>query len=210
MGLSYCPQAVEVFQLTDRRTAQNYVFALQRSCGTRNINGDPLVRENHSLLSIALLSFCVFCFPLGQVCCTRPVNNPVTERPTTNPFFPPTEDSFVAPRPVTTQPPDRFNPFLQSSTERPRPVQTTTTTTTAAPVTSAPLVEPRGTSCRIPPGKVGECVGKLKQVSVRDSHTNPLHLCSLLQTSSSVNRSLASYLCVKQIPSSRNMLGPPI
>lgn len=180
MALSYCPQAVEVFQLTDRRTAQNYVFALQRSCGTRSINGDPLVRDNHSLLSIALLSFCLFCFHLGQVCCTRPVYNQVTERPTTNPFFPPTEDSFVAPRPVTTQRPDPFNPFLQSSTERPRPVQTTTTTTTtAAPVTSAPLVEPRGPSCRIPPGKVGECVGKLKQVSVRDSHTNPLHLCSL-------------------------------
>lgn len=198
VALSYCPQAAEVFQLTDRRTAENYVFALQRSCGTRSINRDPLVREDHSFLSIALLSSCVFCFQLAQVCCTRPVYNPVTERPS-NPFFPPTEDSFVAPRPVTTQPPDRFNPFLQTSTERPRPIQTTTT---AAPVTSAPLVEPRGPSCRIPPGKVGVCVGKLKQSEV--VHLSNLYL-SLSQTSSSVNRSLASCLCVKLTPSSRNM-----
>ncbi|KAM8710791.1 hypothetical protein ACLKA7_017426 [Drosophila subpalustris] len=129
VALSYCPQVTEVFQITDRRTAQNYVIALQRSCGTRNFGGDPVV------------------------CCTRPISAPVTERPT-NPFFPsPTDGSFVRPQPVpwseTTRAPDR-NPFL---IERP-----TTTTTTAAPVTSAPIVEPRGPSCRIPPGKLGVCV----------------------------------------------------
>ncbi|KAH8365737.1 hypothetical protein KR093_003858, partial [Drosophila rubida] len=130
VALSYCPQAAQVFQLTDRRTAQNYVFALQRSCGTRNINGDPVV------------------------CCTRPISALVTERPS-NPFFPTTDGGFVGPQPVpTTEAPS--NPFLRSTTQRP----TTAAPTTAAPVTSAPIVEQRGTSCRLPPNKLGECVGK--------------------------------------------------
>lgn len=43
VALSYCPQVVNVFQQTDRNTAENYIFRLQRSCGTRSVNGDPLV-----------------------------------------------------------------------------------------------------------------------------------------------------------------------
>ncbi|XP_060657482.1 venom serine protease Bi-VSP-like isoform X1 [Drosophila nasuta] len=128
VALSYCPQVAEVFQLTDRRTAENYVFALQRSCGTRNINRDPVV------------------------CCTRPISAPVTERPT-NPFLPPTDGGFVGPQPVPTSAPNN-NPFFRSTTQRP----TTAAPTTSAPVTSAPIVEQRGTSCRIPPNKLGECV----------------------------------------------------
>ncbi|EDV95836.1 venom serine protease Bi-VSP isoform X1 [Drosophila grimshawi] len=136
VGLSYCPQASNVFQLTDRRTAQNYVIALQRSCGTRNINGDPVV------------------------CCTRPITNqnpvtvrptqPVTERPP-NPFFP-TQSTFVTPQvqPFTTQAPTG-NPWIQYTTQRP------TIRTTTAPVTSNSIVE-RGPSCRFPPGRLGECV----------------------------------------------------
>ncbi|ALC44033.1 CG1299, partial [Drosophila busckii] len=126
--LSYCPQVTQVFQVTDRRTAQNYVFALQRACGTRSVNGDPVV------------------------CCTRPITNAVTttERPT-NPFLP-TEGSFVRPQPQpqprTTEAPTR-NPFFST---------TTTARPTAAPVTSAPQILPAGPSCRIPPGKLGVCV----------------------------------------------------
>ncbi|XP_030560691.1 venom serine protease Bi-VSP [Drosophila novamexicana] len=135
VALSYCPQAVNVFKLTDRRTAQNYVIALQRSCGTRSVNGDPLV------------------------CCTRPITNPVTERPP-NPFFPSTEDSFVTvqvqPLPVTTRAPGG-NPFLDPVTQAPA-TRPTARVTTSAPITSNPILQPRGPSCRFPPGKIGECV----------------------------------------------------
>lgn len=206
VGITFCPQAVEVFQLTDRRTAENYLFALQRSCGTRNINGDPLVRArrgregDHSSI-IALLSFCFY--PV-QVCCTRPVTNPVTER-RPNPFFP-TEGPFVQPHPVPTRAPD--NPFLQTTTER----VITTTTTTDAPVTSASILEQRGPSCRIPPGKLGECVGKLQQVAAVEL-TQLISLPSsrnLLQTSSSVNPSSTSCLCARAIPSLPGLFRPPI
>ncbi|XP_034480576.1 venom serine protease Bi-VSP isoform X2 [Drosophila innubila] len=131
VALSYCPQVLQAFNIADRRTAQDYAIALHRICGTRNIGGDPVV------------------------CCTRPITTPVTQRPS-NPFFPPTEGTFVQPQPVPvprpTEGPTR-NPFLQPVTQRP-----TTAPITAAPVTSAPIVEQRGPSCRIPPGKLGECV----------------------------------------------------
>ncbi|XP_017127931.1 venom serine protease Bi-VSP isoform X1 [Drosophila elegans] len=61
--LTYCPQVVNIFRTTNRDRAQRYVIALQRSCGTRNINGDPVI------------------------CCTEPRYDQVTERPP-NPFFP--------------------------------------------------------------------------------------------------------------------------
>ncbi|XP_001353033.3 venom serine protease Bi-VSP isoform X1 [Drosophila pseudoobscura] len=129
VALRYCPQVVNVFQSTSRERAERYVIALQRSCGTRNFNGDPVL------------------------CCTSPQNNPqTTERPS-NPFFP-KEQPFVGPQP----PPDvpNRNPFL--TTQRP-PTTTTTTTTTRAPVTSAaPLVELRGPVCRGPDTKPGNCV----------------------------------------------------
>ncbi|BFF98020.1 venom serine protease Bi-VSP [Drosophila madeirensis] len=123
VALTFCPQVVNIFQSTSKQRAERYVIALQRSCGTRSINGDPVI------------------------CCTAPQQNnqQTTERPRPNPFFP-TERPFVTDR----------NPFLV--TERPSPPTTTTTTTTRAPVTSAPLLEPRGAVCRGPDTKPGNCI----------------------------------------------------
>ncbi|KAH8380185.1 hypothetical protein KR009_009368 [Drosophila setifemur] len=163
VALSYCPQVVNIFQSTSRDRAQRYVIALQRSCGSRNINGDPVV------------------------CCTAPRNNPVTERPSVNPFFP-TEPSFIGPRPPPTRPQPE-NPFLPteptSFTTRPT---TTRTTTTKAPapvpvVTAEPLVEPRGISCRGPDTKPGNCV---------DIKSCPVLLNQLIQKQS--DESFASFL----------------
>ncbi|XP_044313822.1 venom serine protease Bi-VSP isoform X3 [Drosophila rhopaloa] len=129
--LTYCPQVVNIFQTTNSDRAQRYLIALQRSCGTRNINGDPVI------------------------CCTEPRYNQVTERPP-NPFFP-TENSFVGPQP----PPEVPDNFFVNPTPRPTTTTTTTTTTTPAPIritSSAPLVDLRGPSCRGPDTKPGNCV----------------------------------------------------
>nr|XP_017019365.1 venom serine protease Bi-VSP-like [Drosophila kikkawai] len=127
--LSYCPQVANIFRTNNRERAQRYVIALQRSCGTRNINGDPVV------------------------CCTEPRINPVTERPV-NPFFP-TEPSFVGPQPPPEVP---ENPFFTRPRET-TTTTTTTTTPVPPPVTSAaPIIELRGDACRGPDLKPGNCV----------------------------------------------------
>ncbi|EDW93362.1 venom serine protease Bi-VSP [Drosophila yakuba] len=129
VALTYCPQVVNIFQVTSRDRAQRYVIALQRSCGTRNFNGDPVI------------------------CCTEPRYNQVTERPP-NPFFT-SEASFIGPQPPPEVP--EPNPFLYPT---PR-TTTTTTTTTPAPIpdtSAAPLIEPRGSNCRGPDTKPGNCV----------------------------------------------------
>ncbi|XP_030380378.1 uncharacterized protein LOC115628430 [Scaptodrosophila lebanonensis] len=149
VGLSYCPQVANIFEVANRQVAERYVLALQRNCGTRSVNGDPLV------------------------CCTRP-SNPVTQRP--NPFFPterpfvnptrnPNRNPFLPDRPSPTQvipttAPNRnpFLPDLPPSTTTTTTRRTTTTTTTRAPITSAPLVEARGPFCRGPDTRAGECV----------------------------------------------------
>jgi len=57
VALTYCPQVVNIFQTTSRDRAQRYVIALQRSCGTRNINGDPVVGTYlRSILPLSILS----------------------------------------------------------------------------------------------------------------------------------------------------------
>ncbi|KAH8303652.1 hypothetical protein KR018_009655 [Drosophila ironensis] len=131
VALSYCPQVVNIFQSTSWDRAQRYVVALQRSCGTRNINGDPVV------------------------CCTAPRNNQSPPgRPSGNPFFP-TEPSFVGPQPPPEVPENPFLPTQPATTTR------ATTTTTPAPVpvtTAAPLVDLRGPTCRGPDTKPGNCV----------------------------------------------------
>ncbi|XP_037719640.1 venom serine protease Bi-VSP-like [Drosophila subpulchrella] len=114
VALTYCPQVVDIFQTTSRDRAASYVIALQRSCGTRNINGDPVI------------------------CCTEPRYNPVTEAPPPqhpdNPFLFPT-----IPSTTTT----RTNSFVFPNFPRTTTTtKTTTTTTTPAPfpvTTSGPL-----------------------------------------------------------------------
>lgn len=137
VGLSYCPQVVNIFQTTSQDRAQRYVIALQRSCGTRSFNGDPVV------------------------CCTAPRNNQFTERPPPNTFFP-TDSTFVNPRPPPPIPNEPVNPFLPNFFTQPQTTTTTTTTTTTpAPVpvsTAAPLVDFRGPTCRGPDTKPGNCI----------------------------------------------------
>ncbi|XP_017071642.1 venom serine protease Bi-VSP [Drosophila eugracilis] len=129
VALTYCPQVVNIFQTANRDLAERYLIALQRSCGTRNINGDPVI------------------------CCTQPRYNQATERPR-NPFFP-TETSFIGPQPPPEVP---DNPFL-FSTPRTTTTTATTTIIAPVPVTTAaPLVELRGPSCRGPDTKPGNCV----------------------------------------------------
>ncbi|KAH8379720.1 hypothetical protein KR009_006810 [Drosophila setifemur] len=69
--LSDCAQVVNIFQNSRRDVAQRYVIALQRSCGTRSINGDPVV------------------------CCTSPRNEQFTDAPPVNPFFPTEQEYFT-------------------------------------------------------------------------------------------------------------------
>uniref|UniRef100_A0A1A9WLK5 CLIP domain-containing serine protease n=1 Tax=Glossina brevipalpis TaxID=37001 RepID=A0A1A9WLK5_9MUSC len=145
VALSYCPQVVNVFQTTNRRLAQQYVIALQRSCGTRNINGDPVI------------------------CCTRPQQLVRTTEAPPNPFFTtqiPTanpSNPFLRPTIPTEQTPS-------TGTTRPTTITTTTTrrvtTTSRGPVTSTtsrrPLttsaVEAKGLSCVGPDLKRGSCI----------------------------------------------------
>lgn len=134
--LGYCPQIVNVFQTQRQDVAQRYVISSQRACGTRSVNGDPVV------------------------CCTRPqrspvqtTRQPVTQAPT-NPFLPP---ATTRPTRVTQ------NPFLTTQrpviapTFAPTP-RTARPTTTTIRTTAAPLVDNRGTSCQGPDTRPGSCI----------------------------------------------------
>ncbi|XP_037959456.1 uncharacterized protein LOC119688867, partial [Teleopsis dalmanni] len=127
--LSYCPQIANIFQTTNRRVAEQYIIGLQRSCGTRNVNGDPVV------------------------CCTRPQQQQQQQqqniRTTPNPVTQPTNPFFPTGRPITQA------PITQAPITQP---PTTTTTTTPQPITSAPLIEPKGTYCRGPDIREGSCI----------------------------------------------------
>lgn len=140
--LSYCPQLATVFRTQDPRVAEQYVLALHRACGTRNINGDPVV------------------------CCSKPlrdVESPITEV-TTISFPTDSRPSFV--QPVTsrnTRKPQDKNPFLpsvttsQSTTERLTEITTQKTTTPRA-VMSSTVIESKGSFCRGPDYREGECI----------------------------------------------------
>ncbi|XP_033157018.1 venom serine protease Bi-VSP-like isoform X1 [Drosophila mauritiana] len=168
VALTYCPQVVNIFQTTSRDRAQRYVIALQRSCGTRNINGDPVI------------------------CCTEPRYNPVTERPR-NPFFP-SEPTFIGPQPPPEVP---DNPFLIPT---PR-TTTTTTTTTPAPIpetSAAPLIEPRGTVCRGPDTKPGNCVEIKECASLLNelrSRSQDATFANFLRASNAVCQNKGTQVC---------------
>uniref|UniRef100_A0A1B0AQV6 Uncharacterized protein n=1 Tax=Glossina palpalis gambiensis TaxID=67801 RepID=A0A1B0AQV6_9MUSC len=135
VALSYCPQVVNVFQTTNRRLAQQYVIALQRSCGTRSINGDPVV------------------------CCTRPQQLIRTTEAPSNPFFTTAQTSqtnptnpFLRPTPSTEQ---------TFSTNTPRRTTTTTSTTSRRPLTTDG-VNNKGINCIGPDLKRGNCISLKK------------------------------------------------
>ncbi|XP_051861744.1 venom serine protease Bi-VSP-like isoform X1 [Drosophila albomicans] len=43
VALSYCPQVTEVYNFGNDRAGTQYVLFLHRSCGSRSVNGDPIV-----------------------------------------------------------------------------------------------------------------------------------------------------------------------
>ncbi|XP_060654537.1 uncharacterized protein LOC132790117 [Drosophila nasuta] len=43
VALIDCPQVTEVYNFRDDRVGTQYVLALHRSCGTRSVNGEPIV-----------------------------------------------------------------------------------------------------------------------------------------------------------------------
>ncbi|KAM7355456.1 venom serine protease Bi-VSP-like [Cochliomyia hominivorax] len=135
--LSFCPQIANVFQTTNQRQAQQYVILSQRACGTRNINGDPVV------------------------CCTRPLTTPQTtsspQRQTRRPQVQQTTPSFVFPNTQTPR-----NPFLIGTTNPaivPPPTQAPIVTQrpTVATSTNGNLVENKAGYCRGPDLREGSC-----------------------------------------------------
>uniref|UniRef100_A0A1I8NFA1 CLIP domain-containing serine protease n=1 Tax=Musca domestica TaxID=7370 RepID=A0A1I8NFA1_MUSDO len=145
--LSYCPQIANAFQTTNQRQAQQYVIQSQRACGTRSINGDPVV------------------------CCSNPITAPPPQpQPTTRP-------NRQTARPVTPAPTNPFiatqrpninptNPFLNPVTQSPvqpvtqPPVVRPTPPPTPAPsiAPSIPTIDNKATSCRGPDSREGTCV----------------------------------------------------
>ncbi|XP_073840712.1 venom serine protease Bi-VSP-like [Musca autumnalis] len=139
VALSYCPQIANVFQTTNQRQAQQYIIQSQRACGTRSVNGDPVV------------------------CCTNPRTVPQQQQPTTRPnrqtVGPVTQaptNPFIATQRPSVNPTNPFlNPVTQPITQAPtiRP----TPPPTPAP-TSAPVIDNKATSCRGPDGREGTCI----------------------------------------------------
>lgn len=133
--LSYCPQIANVFQTTNQRQAQQYILLSQRSCGTRSINGDPVV------------------------CCTRPLNNLPTQRPVTqataNPFFP-TQAPVVNPSNPFLNP--TTAPTRATTTTRTTPVTRAPVVNTTPTTTNANLIDNRASYCRGPDTLEGTCI----------------------------------------------------
>ncbi|KAI8116971.1 Venom serine protease Bi-VSP [Lucilia cuprina] len=142
--LSFCPQIANVFQSGNQRQAQQYVILSQRACGTRSVNGDPVV------------------------CCTRPLNVPQTtarpQRQTQNPFQPqPPQTTPSVFFPNTEPQTNPQNPFLNPATRAPVPVAPPTSAPTRSPQTQRPttngnLIDNRASTCRGPDAKVGICM----------------------------------------------------
>ncbi|XP_054734614.1 uncharacterized protein LOC129242079 [Anastrepha obliqua] len=153
--LQYCPQIAQVFNIRNRNQAERYVIASQRSCGTRNVNGNPVV------------------------CCSRPVNLAPQPQPQPRPQRQPQPQPQPQPEPeIPFQPEPTFterpiNPFLPSTTSAPvliepipqptQPRSTTTsrpvTITTSATEAPAEIINRlTGDSCVDPRLKRGVCV----------------------------------------------------
>ncbi|XP_049312834.1 venom serine protease Bi-VSP isoform X2 [Bactrocera dorsalis] len=205
--LQYCPQIANVFNIRNRNQAERYVIASQRSCGTRNVNGDPVV------------------------CCSRPVNpapqpqprpqplpqprpqpqplpqpepqirpQPSTESPT-NPFLPQTTSSpnIIQPRP----PPNQGQLF--TSTERP------TTAPTLSPTTAPVEIGERltGDSCVDPKLRRGVCVAIAKcsqLVTELYAKSNDPEFADFLRAS---NRNCGGVASVACCPTSDNVIKDP-
>ncbi|XP_067648125.1 ovochymase-2-like [Eurosta solidaginis] len=106
--LTYCPQIANVFNVRNRNQAERYVISSQRACGTRSVNGNPVV------------------------CCSRPVNPTPQQpqpqpQPTQRPQRQPQPQLQPQPQPQTqapfTQRPN--NPFLPQTTSAPVILQPT-------------------------------------------------------------------------------------
>lgn len=129
--LSYCPQIANVFQTLNQRQAQQYVLLSQRACGTRSVNGDPVVCCTRPLTATTPRP-------------ARPTQRPVTVNPT-NPFFNPTPAPTPAPtRSPVTIPPPIVVPVTFSPTPR--------------PTTNSNLIENKATYCRGPDTREGSCL----------------------------------------------------
>ncbi|XP_039967033.1 venom serine protease Bi-VSP-like [Bactrocera tryoni] len=217
--LQYCPQIANVFNIRNRNQAERYVIASQRSCGTRSVNGDPVV------------------------CCSRPVNpapqpqpqpqprpqpqpqirpQPLPQpRPQPQPL--PQPEPQIRPQPSTESP---TNPFLPQTTSapniiqpRPPPNQGQLVTSTARP-TIAPTLSPTtapveigerltGDSCVDPKLRRGVCVAIAKcsqLVTELYAKSNDPEFADFLRAS---NRNCGGVASVACCPTSDNVIKAP-
>uniref|UniRef100_A0A0K8WBX2 CLIP domain-containing serine protease n=1 Tax=Bactrocera latifrons TaxID=174628 RepID=A0A0K8WBX2_BACLA len=227
--LQYCPQIANVFNIRNRNQAERYIIASQRSCGTRNVNGDPVV------------------------CCSRPVNpapqpqpqprpqpqpqirpqplpqprpqpqpQPLPQpRPQPQPL--PQPEPQIRPQPSTESP---TNPFLPQTTSspniiqpRPPPNQGQHFTSTARP-TTAPILSPTtapveigerltGDSCVDPKLRRGVCVAIAKcsqLVTELYAKSNDPEFADFLRAS---NRNCGGIASVACCPTSDNVIKDP-